>query len=153
VTEEAPALGPVEFVIVHFEQGKFEGSVLNELAALEKKEIVRVLDLMAVYRTVDGELAYLDYRGLADLGDVDLGIIDGDLLDLLSEDDAAALGADLEPGETIGVLVVEDIWAKNLQTAIGGAGGRLVEASRVPADVVAAALEYHLANKELAAEA
>jgi len=134
-------LGPVEYVVVEFENGQFDGSGLQELARLQDEGIIRVLDLMFISKDADGGVQWLDYDGLTEAG-AELGVISADQLALLSEGDAQELAADLEPGDAIAVLVFEDTWALRLQQAVGKAGGRLAEASRVPREAIEAALAY-----------
>lgn len=135
-------LGPVEYIVVKFENGKFEGNALKELVSLQERGIIRVLDLMFISRDADGQVAWLDYDGLVPEGELVAGIFPEEMVGLLSERDVDELALGLEPGEALGVLVFEDTWATDLQAAMRGAGGRLVEASRVPKDAVDAALAY-----------
>ena len=135
-------LGPVEYIVVEFENGTFDGSALAELASLQDRGVIRVLDLLFIHREQDGAVAWLDYDGVAPDGDLEVGSLGADMVELLSEADAAELGADLAPGQALAVLVFEDTWAVTLQQRLGNAGGRLVEASRVPKDAVDAALAY-----------
>jgi hypothetical protein len=138
-------LGPVEYLVIGFENGKFDGSALAELGTLQERGIIRVLDMMFVSRNDDGSIVWMDYD---DADGMDAGVIGSDLVSLLSEDDANELAVDLEPGQAIGVLVFEDTWALKLQERLGAAGGRLLEASRVPKDAVDAALAYAAQESE-----
>ena len=142
------ALGPVEYIVIHFENGKFDGSAIEELVSLQDQGIIRVLDLMFVHRGGDGSITWLDYDAADSAAGLEVGVLGGDLVALLSEDDALSLGADLEPGEAIAVLVFEDTWAVTLQSKLSGAGGRLIEASRVPKDTVDAALAFAAEESE-----
>ena len=135
-------LGPVEYIVVHFENAVFDGSGLAELVSLQDRGIIRVLDLMLVSRGEDGTLAWIDYDSSDESGGIDVGIATDDLVGILSEDDALALAVDLAPGEALAVLVIEDTWAVKLQERLGAAGGRLIEASRIPIDAVDAALAF-----------
>ena len=125
-------LGPVEYIVVEFENGTFDGSALAELVSLQERGIIRVLDLMFIYRAPDGSVSWLDYDGVQPGGGLEVGSLGSDMVDLLSEADAAELGNDLEPGQALAVLVFEDTWAVELQQKLGNNGGRLIEASRVP---------------------
>ena len=134
-------LGPVEYIVVHFENAVFDGSGLAELVSLQDRGIIRVLDLMVVSRGEDGSLAWIDYDSAAASG-IDAGFITEDLVGILSEEDALSLAVDLPPGEALAILVFEDTWAVKLQERLGAAGGRLIEASRIPKDAVDAALAF-----------
>ena len=132
-------LGPVEYLVIGFENGKFDGSAMVEIASLQEQGIIRVLDLMFINRNEDGSISWIDYDGADDLA---VGVIGSDLVGLLSEDDASELAVDLLPGQAIAVLVFEDTWALRLQERLAAAGGQLLEASRIPREAVDAALAY-----------
>jgi hypothetical protein len=135
-------LGPVEYIVVHFENAVFDGSGLAELVSLQDRGIIRVLDLMFVSRGEDGSIAWLDYDSAAESNVIDAGLITDDLMGILSEEDALALAEELQPGEALAILVFEDTWAVKLQERLGASGGRLIEASRIPKDAIDAALAY-----------
>lgn len=142
-------LGPVEYVVIHFENGKFDGQGLLELVDLQQAGTIRVLDLVFIRRAMDGALTFLDYEDLDAMVDLEGAEPESVLVSLLSESDARKLAEDLEPGHAIGVVVFEDTWAIALQEAVGRAGGQIVEASRVPKDAVDAALAYAAEQEEV----
>ncbi len=61
---------------------------------------------------------------------------------LLNDEDIMAVAEDLEPNNSVGLLVWEDVWAAKIADAIVKAGGELWDLERVPRDVVEAAVEY-----------
>lgn len=138
-------LGPVEYLVIGFENGKFDGSAVAEISSLQEQGIIRVLDMMFISRNEDGSIAWMDYDGADEL---EFGVIGGDLVAILSEDDANELAVDLQPGEAIAVLVFEDTWAVKLQESLAAAGGRLLEASRIPREAVDAAMAYAIEEIE-----
>jgi len=50
------------------------------------------------------------------------------------------IGAKLDPGSAAAVLLVEDLWAASLASALDRSGGFLLEGARIPADLVDAAV-------------
>jgi len=135
-------LGPVEYVAVEFQGDRFNGEILAELAELVEKKVIRVLDIMFIRKTAAGDVQWLEYDGLADADKATMGFIDAGLVGLLNEDDALGVGEGLAPATAAGLLVVEDLWAKDLAAAIQRAGGRLIESDRIPAAQVEAAVAY-----------
>jgi hypothetical protein len=135
-------LGPVEYIVVGFDGPKFEGKVLEELAKLTDAGIVRVLDLMAVYKDAEGNVAWLDVDQLDEDDQASLGFVGADTIELLSEEDGRLVIDDLPNDTAVALLVVEDLWAKDLAQAIRGAGGMLLDSNRVPAEIVQAALDF-----------
>jgi uncharacterized membrane protein len=135
-------IGPVQLLAIGFGPGaKFEGKIMDELGKLERKETIRILDLLFVHKDAEtGDLLALDYQG------EELGAIVGALLGFefegdeqltgsteeerveshafgLSQSDIQGLAASLEPGSSAGFLLVEHVWARDLKRAIRGAGG------------------------------
>jgi len=132
-------IGPVQLVAIGFgPEANFEGRIMAELARLEQSGTIRVLDLLFVTKDEgSGDLVALDYQG------EDLGGIVGALLGFefegngerpgpvpgeghafgVSREQIEAIGADLEPGASAGVLLVEHVWAKRFKAAVRDAGG------------------------------
>jgi hypothetical protein len=135
-------LGPVEYIVVGFDGPKFKGEVLQELAKLSDAGIVRVLDLMAVYKDAEGNVAWLDVDQLDEDDQASLGFIGADTIELLNEEDGQLVIDDLPNDTAVALLVVEDLWARDLANAIRGAGGMLLDSNRVPAEVVQAAMDF-----------
>lgn len=128
--------GPVQVLVVGFDQPKFTGEVLAEFVRLREAGIVRLVDLLLISRTKDGTIETLEApEALA----ADLG---GLAAELLSEPEGAedeAAVAELDPaatwsladaipvGGTAAVALIEHLWAAPLSEAIQRAGGTLLE--------------------------
>src|SRR5215204_5954422 len=136
-------IGPVQLVAIGFDpEAKFEGRIMDELSNLERKETIRILDLLFVRKDAEtGDLLALDYQG------EELGAIVGALLGFefegeeqpagsaeeeekveshafgLSLREIEAMAASLEPGHSAGFLLVEHVWARDLKRAIRQTGG------------------------------
>ncbi len=129
--------GPVQVLVVGFDQPKFSGEVLAEFVRLREAGIVRLVDLLLISRTEDGRLETLEApeAGAADLGGLAaevLGEPDGvsDGVAAAAEIDTAAMWslADAIPvGGTAAVALIEHVWAAPLSAAIQRAGGTLLE--------------------------
>jgi hypothetical protein len=66
--------------------------------------------------------------------------VDGDVLELLNEDDFAQIAVALEPDTTTLVLVWENNWAAGFGAAVSRAGGALAAHDRIPRQNVERAL-------------
>jgi hypothetical protein len=132
-------MGPIQALVVAFEDARLEGRVVLELERLETAGTVRVLDLLFV--TVDpssGDLLAIDVPG-SELGAVAGALFgfetDGDghrsATDAsresqtygLSRDDLESVARTFRPGAAVGVLLIEHVWARGLKSAIRDAGG------------------------------
>ncbi|MGH2392550.1 MAG: DUF6325 family protein, partial [Candidatus Limnocylindria bacterium] len=131
-------MGPVQVLVVGFDQPTFSGEVLAELTRLRAAGIVRLVDLLLVSRADDGSIETLAPPDgtTADLGELAaavLGSPEGEsnsdsAVDAGSNDVSAWSLADaVPPGSTAAVALIEHMWAGALTTAIQRAGGTLLE--------------------------
>ena len=91
------ATGPVQALVIGFEEGKFKGEVLAELARLEKHDVVRLLDLLLVRKDAVGnvEVVNVDESAITDLS------VSGDVAKaLLGNSELAEEAGETEAGET-----------------------------------------------------
>ncbi|WKN53128.1 DUF6325 family protein [Rhodococcus opacus] len=141
MTEEIDELGPVDWIVVEFPGGKFNGEIAPALGDLVERGIVRVLDLLLLRKDMDGSLEAYE---LTDLDDSEIGELrsyETELAMLLSEDDVDAVAAASDPGSTAAVLVWENTWAAPFASATRRAGGQLVASGRIPVQALLAAIE------------
>jgi hypothetical protein len=124
---------PVELVLIEFPDSDFKGEIIAELSRLVDAGTVDVLDALLIRKDTDGTVEWLE---ATEGGDDDLARIVGEPAGLLAADDVDAVAEDLAPGSAVGMLVFEHTWAHGLTGAIRGAGGRVVDWSRVPAEAI-----------------
>jgi Family of unknown function (DUF6325) len=134
--------GPVDIILLGFPGNQFNGGIAPALRDLVEGGLVRVVDLLFVYKDDDGTVGSLELAGLgADLDPVfvDLdGQLGGGLLDAEDVDEVAS---GIEPGNSVAVVAVENLWAIPFINAVRDAGGELIDQARVPSAVVAAVRE------------
>ena len=128
--------GPVQVLVVGFDNPTFSGEVLNEFTRLRQAGIVRLIDLLIVSRTEDGTLETLEApeATAADLGGLAAGVLGQPEDASPVQTDAADLDvavwslADAIPvGGTAAVALIEHVWADPLSAVIQRAGGTLLE--------------------------
>jgi len=136
--------GPVQVLVVGFEEPSFTGEVLAELTRLREAGIVRLVDVLLVTRTEDG----LDMLPLPEHADPALGRVAAALFGATddSEDDGAGGGDDGErwslddvvpENGSAAVALIEHLWAEPLVGAIRRAGGHPLDETWLAADDVA----------------
>ena len=155
-------LGPVQIMVVGFEDPNFTGEVLSELRRLKDADLLRVVDLVVVAKDADGEVAAVEMSNLSDEERAQFGAVAGALIGLGMEGDeegleAGALAgaeaaedgilgdeavwsiADVIPmGTTAAVALLEHRWAIPLRDAIRRAGGvPLADTWLHPEDLIA----------------
>jgi Family of unknown function (DUF6325) len=134
-------MGSVDYLIVEFPPGHshFTGEILDELVKLVESGAVRLLDLVIMEKEADGSIEMME---ISDLDQVDeLRAAEGQLAELLAEEDFVHLAVAMEPGTVAGVIVWENVWSAPFASAIRRTGGQLVANGRIPIQAILAALE------------
>ena len=157
------AIGPVQLLVIGFENPEFHGEILEELERLRESDTVRVIDALAVYKDIEGEIEVMHLSNLTREEAIELGSKVAALIGLGIEgeegfEEGAEIGAEVAAEEGFEVFddelawdVLEDIpndsaaalvllehhWAVPLRDAIARAGGfRLSEGMISPLDLV-----------------
>ncbi|MEV6964694.1 DUF6325 family protein [Hamadaea sp. NPDC051192] len=130
--------GPLDLVVVEFPDD-LPGTLAPKIARLVDQGAIRIIDVAFVRKDAEGnvgsfELTEREGEAAYEAFDSTIQAVDG----LIGEDDLAAIGAELSPGSTAGVLLWENLWAAELRSEVQAAGGRIALAERIPADVVEA---------------
>lgn len=131
--------GPVEILLISFDGDRPGAALGRALRELIEEKTITLLDLIFVTRDADGDLRIVEVDDLpqkAELPDLELGE-----LGLAGLDDVEELAADLPPGTSAAVLVVELAWARNFASVLAASGGAVLHQERIPAAVVNEVLE------------
>jgi len=145
-------LGPTQLVVLGFAGGEPRGEVLAELERLAERDVVRLVDLLAVRKEQDGTIQVLELERSADGADV-LGTLTG----LSPEEGGAASGGaqqgeglgedvwyvadEIPPGTAAAIALIEHRWAIPLRDRLQGIGGQLLAEAWVhPLDLEAVGL-------------
>ncbi|WP_146843371.1 DUF6325 family protein [Cellulomonas composti] len=135
----ANTFGPIELVAFEFPDDRIPQDVKSELLALVASQQVRIIDLVVVRRPEVGEVEVIEVHELDD----DLVITDVELSGsgLTGQEDIDEIADGLPPGTSALVMVIEHVWSMGLVGAVRDAGGFVLAAERIPAEVVEALLE------------
>ena len=136
--------GPVDLLIVEFPGNKFRGEIAPALRELVVDGIVRVLDLLFVYKDENGEVGSVELAGLGPDLEPAFADLDGQLGGgLLDAEDVAQVGAALDTNSSAALIVWENTWAERFVTAMRAADARVVDQVRIPAETVSKALDSY----------
>jgi len=130
--------GPVEYLILAFPDDTVSADIVPELAELVDKKIIRILDAVIVTKRGPGEVFSTELDeidGLAAFLD-----LDGEIGGLIGPEDVSFVGEDLDPGSAAVVLLIEDLWAAPLARALDRSRAVLLEGTRIPQDLIDAAI-------------
>jgi uncharacterized membrane protein len=173
------SIGPVQMLVLGFEDPKFTGENLAELERLRDADIVRVVDMLAVWKDEEGNVAVLQDSQLGEDDAAEFGTIVGGLIGfgmageegleagaeagmaamedghILDAEDAWAVTDAIPPNTAAVVVLLEHRWAIPLRDGIARAGGFVLADEWIHAkDLVAVGLIAGEAADELeAAEA
>ena len=105
--------GPVQMLVLEFDRPRFEGEILPELERLKEAGIIRLIDLLFVTKTAEGELDVIQASDLTTDEAIEFGAIIGALVGLGMEDEddaASALVAGAVAGEDGHILDETEVW-------------------------------------------
>ena len=168
------SIGPVQLIVLGFPEPNFHGQIIAELERLRESDTVKVVDALAVHKTLNGEVEVMHLSNLSDEEAVELGSKVGALIGLgiegeegmeagaeggaaagadgisaFSEEDAWDVIEEIPNDSAAALILLEHHWAVPLRDAIARAGGvRLGDGFISPLDLV----EIGLVTREEADE-
>jgi uncharacterized membrane protein len=167
--------GPMQILVIAFEDPKFTGEILPELHRLREHDIIRLVDLLVVSKDDEGNLSTVEQSDLSQNELQGLGAVVGALIGfgaegeegvqkgaeagaevlvdgLIGDEEKWAVADAVPVGSATAVALLEHRWAIPLRDAVHRAGGVTLDDSWVhPADLVAsgAKLAAESTHKEM----
>lgn len=149
-------LGPMQLVVIGFEGGEPRGEILAELELLAARDVVRLVDVLAVRKAPDGSVQILELSAAAEPG-TELGNVLAALTGLQAEANGGApshaeridaadedvwfVADAIPPGTAAAIALLEHRWAIPLRETMQGLGGQLLAEAWVhPLDLEAIGL-------------
>jgi len=125
-------LGPIDYIAVSFKGNNFDGSVLDALSKAVDSGVIRVVDLVFIIKDEDGSVLMADIEDQhEELKEVAKALgIKGDM-PLLTESDVQKFEKQMPKDTSAGILVIEQLWAKDLKAALIKAGAELIDEGRI----------------------
>ena len=134
-------MGPIDYLVVEFPGSRMTGEGLPLLVDLVDAGIIRILDLVFVERKLDGSVSALEIADFNNDGELDLAVFEGASSGLLGQDDLEEAASAIEPGNSAGILVYENVWAAPFARALRRGGAQLVASGRIPVQAILSALD------------
>ncbi|MFC8507265.1 DUF6325 family protein [Streptomyces sp. NPDC057411] len=141
MSDEFEDMGPVDYLVIEFPGNRMTGKGLPLLLDLVDRGIIRILDLSFVRKDADGSVVAVELRDIDADGELDLTVFEGSSSGLLGQDDLDEAGTALEPGNSAGILVYENLWAAPLARELRRGGAQLVAGGRIPVQALLASLD------------
>jgi Family of unknown function (DUF6325) len=136
MTEQDLAVGPIDYLALEFPEARMNGEGLAAILDLVDRGLVRVLDLRAVKREVDGTFTEIEIADFDSDGTLDLAVFEGISSGLLDDDDLSQAASLIEPGKVVALLVWENTWAAPFVSAMRRVGADVIASGRIPASDV-----------------
>ena len=141
------AIGPVQLLVLGFNDRGFTGAIVEELERLRENGAVRVIDSLAVFKDAAGELEVQPLSesgrlvgaliGLVVEGEEDLELDAEAAAAPLAEDDGWDVVQDIPNDTAAALLLIEHRWVVPLREAIVHSGGfRISDGFISPLDLV-----------------
>ena len=144
-------IGPLEYVVVGVTDVKnhqpFAQALLSELNAIHAKDDIRVVDLILVKKSDEGELVMREVHELKDDETAVYGGIAEQLTGLLTPQDIQQLAAHTPPGSSAMVILFEHAWVVGLAEAVRQGGGVMFAGGMVSPEALQR-LSAEIAEKE-----
>lgn len=145
-------IGPLQVLVVGFTDPKLDGSVLGELAKASETGVIRLVDVIGVYKDQNGEIAAaqatdltedeaMEYGawigaliglGAGGVEGAELGAMAGAMVALdeydygLDEEALETIAEDIPVGGAAMLAVIEHSWAIGFRNAMRDSGGILI---------------------------
>jgi uncharacterized membrane protein len=140
-------IGPVQLLVVSFDQPNFTGEIVAELGRLRASDTVRLIDALVVQKGEDGDLVAVQWSDLSIEEAQGMGALVGALIGvglageagmeagaragmeagadghLIDDDEVWNIADSLPNGSAAAVALIEHLWAAPLRDAIARAGG------------------------------
>ncbi len=129
-------IGPVDIVVVGFDNDAFHGDLVTNLAELVEGGLIHIIDLVFVRKAEDGTVGTIEVDSLDPQVAQAYATLDGESGGLLSDSDLDFITADVAAGTSCGLVVYENVWARKLASSLRDAGGYVIYQDRIPAPAV-----------------
>ncbi|WP_245601877.1 DUF6325 family protein [Hamadaea tsunoensis] len=134
-------MGPIDYLIVEFPGSRMTGEGVPLLLDLVAKGTIRILDLAFITKNADGTINAVKIADMDVEGAKEFGVFEGASSGLLGHEELQEAASAIEPGNSAGILVYENLWAAPLALAWRRGGGQVVASGRIGVQAILAALD------------
>jgi len=132
--------------MIRFPGNKFTGKIAPELIDLEKKGIIRIIDLVMILKDANGKLMIVEAKNLEGEAGAAYRELAKRTDEWFSQGDIEALAMSLANNTSAALLLFENVWAIKFKAALLEADAELIDMGRIPPETIAKA-EKHLKVK------
>lgn len=154
--------GPMQLLVIVFDNPKFHGQIRRELESVMEKGMVRLIDLLFLWKDEKGNIKSMEATQLDQEEKMQFGAVVGGLIGYgaggeegaregteagilaaaqenygITDEDILEVTDAIPEGTAAAILIIEHLWAKNLKQAIRDAGGVLVSQGMLTPELLA----------------
>jgi len=129
-------LGPLEYTVIGFRKGTFDGSIAREIGKVVDQNIIRIVDIVFIDTDAQGNTVVLEIDAKEDPAFEAFAPILQNRMGLFTPEDIETLGESLPPETSALAILFEHRWAEDVKDAIANAGGFLVARAVIPPEVL-----------------
>ncbi|WP_440948071.1 DUF1269 domain-containing protein [Methanosarcina sp. T3] len=154
--------GPMQLLVVVFDNPEFHGKIRRELESVMEEGIIRLIDLLFVWKDENGSTKFMEATQLDEKERMRFGAVVGGLLGFgaggeegarrgieegalaaaqenygITEEDIMEVTDAIPEGTAAAILIIEHLWAKDLKQAIKDEGGVLVSQGMLTPELLA----------------
>jgi uncharacterized membrane protein len=133
---QGKVMGPVDYLMVRFPGNKFSGKIAPELTRLEKKGIIRVIDLVFIMRDENGKLVIAETENLEGEVGAAFNELSKNTREWFSEGDIEVIAATLPNNSSAALLLFENVWAIQFKEALLDADAELIDMGRISPETI-----------------
>jgi uncharacterized membrane protein len=153
--------GPMQMLVVAFENPKFHGQIRRELESVMEKGIIRLIDLLFIWKDKEGNVTALETTQLTEEERMRFGAVVGGLIGFgaggkegartgmeegtlaaaqenygITEEDIQEITEGIPEDTAAAIFIIEHLWAKKLKQALSDAGGILVSQGMITPELL-----------------
>jgi hypothetical protein len=129
-------LGPLEYTVIGFRKGNFDGSIAREIGKVVDSGIIRIVDIVMLDRDAQGDSVILEIDAKDDPAFESFAPLLANRMGLFTQEDLETLATTMPPETSALAILFEHHWAVDIKDAIGEAGGFLIARSVIPPEVL-----------------
>ena len=129
-------LGPLEYTVIGFRKGTFDGSIAREIGKVVDQNIIRIVDIVFIDTDAQGNTVVLEIDAKEDPAFESFAPILQNRMGLFTPEDIETLAESLPPETSALAILFEHHWAVDIKDAVGNAGGFLVARAVIPPEVL-----------------
>jgi hypothetical protein len=133
---QGKVIGPVDYLMIRFPGNKFSGKIAPELAKLEKKGIIRIIDLVFIMSDENGKVEIFEAASLGGETGAAFNELSKNTREWFSEGDIEVIAASLPKNSSAALLLFENVWAIHLKEGLIDADAEVIDMGRIPPETI-----------------